>query len=411
MVQTLKEHIMHIINHFRENVKFRHFLQVHGLVLWLAGWKVFFTKVWIAFIVTKIVILQMSVIKAFFGLWLLVVFPLGNEVVEAANNLGEPFCGNGITEGDEICDDWNQDDADMCDNNCVWEVSYIMAKDELDGNAVDLYPVLSHALSNTLATFQKACHTDPTDSTFLKTLEDTHSMNGKIDPLHLLSSYCIIDQYDEWRYSELHESAVTSRADAFKMIAKAYALGDDSIEFDEQWIYLGNLPYTDVYHDARYTEYVIYLNDLWLLDGIGNKNLKWQRTLEALLPITKSEVKKLLTNLEVKKSYPILDEPGTYVYREEFAAIVADIFKDKFVYYQYMRGGNVAFFNKFLGQIEGKNNVVQGVYIKLLFEKLRSADPAELLAQQNLYVDSALTFLDAVVQQAKVASTQDPTPQ
>lgn len=33
----------------------------------------------------------------------------------------EPYCGNGIIEGEEECDDGNNENGDGCDENCMWE--------------------------------------------------------------------------------------------------------------------------------------------------------------------------------------------------------------------------------------------------------------------------------------------------
>jgi hypothetical protein len=57
-----------------------------------------------------------------------------------------------------------------------------------------------------------------------------------------------------------------------------------------------------------------------------------------LTPVTKNEVKTMLKNLGIENSYPLLDQAGSYVYRDEFAQILIDSFPQKFTDYAYMRG-------------------------------------------------------------------------
>ncbi|MBP7847952.1 hypothetical protein KA013_01890 [Patescibacteria group bacterium] len=45
----------------------------------------------------------------------------------------------------------------------------------------------------------------------------------------------------------------------------------------------------------------------------------------------------MLKNLGIENSYPLLDQAGSYVYRDEFAQILIDSFPQKFTDYAYMR--------------------------------------------------------------------------
>lgn len=320
----------------------------------------------------------------------------------ATQEISPAYCGDGIINGQEQCDDGNADNGDGCDVVCLLEdVSETPPLPvERKAPAIDLYPTLSSALARSLNSFQQACHVSSDDSSILKVLANVTVEDGSIDPLHLLVSYCVIDQFDQARYGQLHNKTVTSKADALKMIAKIHAIGKEEIVFDEGGIYLGTLPYSDVYHDGRYIDYLVYLHGEGILEWVGNKNIKGDKTLNVLMPIGKQEVKTMLKNLGVSTTYSILNEPGSYVYRDEFAAILVDAFSEKFIDYAYMRGGNVAFYAKFLKQLEQKTPSTQGVYLQVLSQKLRESDPLDLIKQQNLYVDGVQKFLKLVVSEA-----------
>jgi len=89
---------------------------------------------------------------------------------------------------------------------------------------IDLYPTLLSLVNSSLSSFQQACRMEENKTHFIETIADTKVVDGSIDPLHVLASYCVTDHYDAARYGKLHNSTVTSKADAMKMLAKTVVL-------------------------------------------------------------------------------------------------------------------------------------------------------------------------------------------
>ncbi len=405
------EHLHKTYLHIRERFSLRRIFHIHGIVLGLAWWKILLSHVGITFLIGKYTLIQIALIKTVIWVSLFSLFPLAHDVTLAANEL-QPIgyeqalwddnnVENIVNEIDTKGATTNPNEENTEDGNAVKNNKSSGANVETPSKSpiIDLYPALLDAFNTSLKSFQEACSSQENKTEFLSDLADTSAKDGGIDPLHVLASYCITDHYDATRYGILHSNTVTSKADAIKMLAKTLSLGSDTT-FDEGGIYLGKMPYDDIFHDGRYIDYVVYLEKIGVLGWVGTKNIQGEKKLDVLMPISKHEVKTMLKNLGITNNFSILSEPGSYVYRDEFAQIMIDAFPEKFVDYKYMRGGNAEFYKKFLGQLEGKKPATQWMLLQLLSEKLHKTDSSALIAQQNLYVDGVNEFLKLAVKKA-----------
>ncbi len=383
-------HLREVYLHVREHLSLRNILHTHAVVLGIAGWKVLVSHIGISFLFAKVAFIQFAFIKTLIGIAVATLFPITQEITLASS---EELQWADVAVAEAVAEPPAEGEEPAVAEPAVQPQEEKIA---VKSPVIDLYPTLLSSVNSSLSVFQQACSTQESKTKFLETLADTIVEDGSIDALHLLTSYCIVDHYDASRYGKLHDSTVTSKADAIKMLAKVMTLWTD-ITFDEEGIYLGQLPYGDVFHDARYVDYVMYLYNQWILEWVGGKNIKGQKSLDVLMPVTKHELKTMLKNLGVENSYPLLDQAGSYVYRNEFAQILIDAFPEKFIDYAYVRGWNVAFYKKFLGQLEGKNPATQWIYLQLLSEKLHESSSEELIEQQNLYRDGVDAFLKNVI--------------
>ncbi len=383
-------HLREIYTHVRERFSLRNILHTHAIVLGIAWWKVLVSHIGISFLFAKFAFIQFAFIKTLIGIVVAALFPITQEISFASFE-AVPWSEQVAVVG-ELGEEGSPTEAALAEAAPTEQ----LPEEKIKAPIIDLYPTLLSLVNSSLSKFQQACSIQESKTQFLETLADTVVEDASIDTLHLLASYCIIDHYDASRYGKLHNSTVTSKADAIKMLTKTMALWTETV-FDEEGIYLGKLPYEDVFHDAWYIDYVMYAYDQWVLEWMWNKNIKGQRTLDVLTPVTKNEVKTMLKNLGIENSYPLLDQAGSYVYRDEFAQILIDSFPQKFTDYAYMRGWNVAFYKKFLGQLEGKNAATQWIYLQLLSERLHESSAEELIEQQNLYIGGVDAFLKKVI--------------
>jgi hypothetical protein len=58
--------------------------------------------------------------------------------------------------------------------------------------------------------------------------------------------------------------------------------------------------------------------------------------------------------------------------RDDMAEIVIDIFKEKFVYAEYMMGENIKFYELILKQLQGKTAAEQEVFLKNLITRMKA---------------------------------------
>lgn len=234
---------------------------------------------------------------------------------------------------------------------------------------------------------------DYADKDYYQVLQKYKDVRGKQDPHDpavILTTYCITNGYRRMLQQQFNSDAFASVYEAIKILSKIHAIGSGT-KFDEKTPARPQVSYRDVAR-GRYTDYVNYAYDAWILDWVVRwSDLKW------FTPLQTTQLETMLINAGKDTTpYSAFFRKAT-IRRDTMAEIFVDIYAEKFVYIEYMMGENIRFYELLLKQLQWLSATQQETYIKNLIQRMKSRDRGQLETKLNIYVDGVIKFLEQEV--------------
>jgi hypothetical protein len=234
---------------------------------------------------------------------------------------------------------------------------------------------------------------DYADKDYYQILQKYKDVRGKQDPRDpavILTTYCITNGYRRMLQQQFNSDAFASVYEAIKILSKIHAIGSGT-RFDEKAPARPQVPYRDVAR-GRYTDYVNYAYDAWILDWVVRwSDLKW------FTPLQTTQLETMLINAGKDTTPYSAFFRKANIRRDTMAEIFVDIYAEKFVYIEYMMGENIRFYELLLKQLQWLSATQQETYIKNLIQRMKSRDRGQLETKLNIYVDGVIKFLEQEV--------------
>lgn len=210
------------------------------------------------------------------------------------------------------------------------------------------------------------------------------------DPAVILTTFCITSGYKRKGKLTFDPDHYASVYETIKIISKIMAISA-GIQFDEVNPDLPRVPYRDV-KKWWFTDYVNYAHNAGLLTNIVKA-----KELKGFTPATTHQLEVMLLNAGKDTSAYDIFSKNRSIKRDDMATILIDIFKEKFIYAEYMMGENIKFYELVLKQLQGKSPQQQEEFLKTLMARMKARDKRVLETTLNIYLDGVLKFFDAIL--------------